>query len=364
MIPWQERKTMQTHIVKTMAPDGRFTRNSEGAFLRLKDGRILFIYSRFTQSFADDAPSDLAAMFSADEGETWTEPVEAIAASRYGAKNVMSVSLLRMRNGDVGLFYIVKQSPGISRILLSRSSDEGRTWYRHTECTLPERRGYYVLNNDRVERLRSGRIIVPLALHRSSPVPEGGAFIDSRSAACFVYSDDDGETWKEAPDIIFPPFTATRTGLQETGVIEKPDGILWAYNRTDKLMQYESFSFDGGMHWTAARPSRFSSPPSPMKIKRRPETDDLYAVWNPIPNYMGRCLSKAGWGRTPLVWAVSRDGGATWSDPHVIEDGPENGYCYPAIFFTNDGAMLISYCSGGPEDGICLAKQTLIKLAI
>ena len=64
------------------------------------------------------------------------------------------------------------------------------------------------------------------------------------------------------------------------------------------------------------------------------------------------------------MWAVSKDDGATWSEPSVIESEEDHGYCYPAIFFTNDGAMLCAYCSGGPEDGICLAKLSIMKIAI
>lgn len=355
---------MQDHITAAWAPDKAYTRHSEGAFLRLNDNSILFIYSRFTGDYDDDAPSDLVACVSSDEGETWSEPVTAISASMYDTKNVMSVSLLRMENGDVGLFYIVKQSPGISRILLSRSNDEGKTWYRHVECTLPDRQGYYTVNNDRVIRLATGRLLVPLGFHRGSYSMEHTCYFDGRGRGVFLYSDDEGETWQEAPDIVFAPFTGSDSGLQEPGVIEKRNGVVWAYYRTDKMYQYEAFSMDGGLHWTEAQPSRFTSPCSPLKIKRHPESGDLYAVWNPIPNYNGRCTSKAGWGRTPIVWAVSHDDGETWGDYHVIEDHPEHGYCYPAIFFTKDSAMLVSYCSGGPEDGICLAKQTIMKVSI
>ena len=91
-------------IVLSLGPDGEFSRHSEGDFIRLNDGRILFIYSRFTQSYHDDAPSDLVALTSEDEGETWSEPRIIIAASQFGVDNVMSVSLLRMQNGDIGLF--------------------------------------------------------------------------------------------------------------------------------------------------------------------------------------------------------------------------------------------------------------------
>lgn len=354
---------MNGRIVKSLIPDETYTRHSEGDFLRLKDGSICFAYSRFSGGYADDAPSDIAAMISTDEGETWTEPDVVVKAAEHGVKNVMSVSMLRMQNGDLGLFYIVKATPVVSRIVLARSRDEGKSFYQRVVCTRPDREGYYVLNNDRVERLSSGRIVIPLAFHRGGYECDHVSF-DGRACDCFLYSDDDGETWTESCDMVFPPFARSETGLQEPGVVEKQNGVLWGYARTDQMCQYEFFSMDGGQTWTAAQPSRFTSPNSPMKIKRRPRTGALYAVWNPIPNYNGRALSRAGWGRTPMVWAVSEDDGATWSDLKTVEDGAEHGYCYPAIFFTDDGAMLLAYCSGGPEEGNCLRRLTIQKVAL
>lgn len=353
---------MQNHIVASWGPDQKYSRHSEGDFLRLNDGRILFVYSRFTESYDDGAPSDLVASYSNDEGETWTEPEDVIPASLFKTDNVMSVSLMRMQNGDVGLFYIVKQTKTINRLILSRSNDEGKSFYSHVECSLPDRAGYYVLNNDRVERLSSGRLVMPLAYHRGGH--EAKAYFDGRSYDVFLLSDDDGATWRESIDAVFPPFTNTGSGLQEPGVIEKKNGVLWGYSRTDKMYQYEYFSMDGGEHWTAAQPSRFTSPCSPMKIDRHPQTGDLYAVWNPIPEYNGRAVSRSGWGRTPIVWAVSKDDGATWSQYNLIEGHEEHGYCYPAIFFTDDGCMLVAYCSGGPADGICLARLTIQKIRL
>ena len=131
---------MENHIVKSFGPGGAFTRHSEGAFLRMKDGGIYFAYSRFTESGSDAAPSNIVSMVSYDEGETWTEPVVAVHASEHDTKNVMSVSLMRMQNGDLGLFYIVKATPCISRIVLARSADEGKTFYEKTVCTLSDPR--------------------------------------------------------------------------------------------------------------------------------------------------------------------------------------------------------------------------------
>ncbi len=369
---------MKDHIVLSFGPDEAYSRHSEGDFLRLNNGNLLFVYSRFTESFDDDAPSDLVAMISPDEGETWSDPVTAISASMYNTHQVMSSSLMRMQNGDVGLFYLVKLKADDERVFLSRSRDEGKTWYRHIECSLPDRPAYYVVNNDRVERLSSGRLLIPMAYHRGGySATDSSIHWDGRSFVLFQYSDDDGETWKESPEVVFPPFSRTRTGLQEPGAIELKNGVIWGYARTDQHCQYEFFSYDSGLHWTEAQPSRFTSPASPMKISRHPDTGDLYAVWNPVPNYNGRYTifpaekgsanawaSSNGGGRTPLVWAVSNDEGETWSEPKLIEGDPGVGYCYPAVFFTKDQGMLVAYCAGGPTDGDCLARLTIKKIAL
>ena len=74
--------------------------------------------------------------------------------------------------------------------------------------------------------------------------------------------------------------------------------------------------------------------------------------------------TKVNLGRTPFVTAESCDEGATWSEMRIIEDDPDCGYCYPAVFFTDDGAMLLAYCAGGPADGLCLARLNIRKIAL
>ena len=59
-------------VTALFKPDGVYTRHSEGAFLRMKDGALLFAYSRFTGAWFDDAPSDIVRCVSYDEGETWS----------------------------------------------------------------------------------------------------------------------------------------------------------------------------------------------------------------------------------------------------------------------------------------------------
>ena len=58
-------------------------------------------------------------------------------------------------------------------------------------------------------------------------------------------SDDSGRTWREARDWWALP-GRSRTGLQEPGVVELPDGSLYAWCRTDTGRQWEMRSRDQG----------------------------------------------------------------------------------------------------------------------
>lgn len=353
-----------------LRPGNGNPRNSEGAFINLSDGRIMFIYSRFTgNSFHDDAHANLAARYSSDSGETWTDEEIIVTREEDNALNIMSVSLLRMKNNDIGLFYAVRKGANDIRLYLRRSADEGRTWSASKLCIPPE--GYYVINNDRVVRLSDGRIIIPCAFHRngySSERREKGIRFDSRGEAFFFVSDDDGDTWSESSGkCVFPFNNYSKSGLQEPGLIELNNGVLWAWARTDMCYQYEMFSFDRGESWTTPQPSRFTSPCSPLSMKRIPGTSGmLLAVWNPIPEYNGRRqMDTGGWngGRTPLVAAISKDDGRTWGSLNIIEDEPDHGYCYTAIHF-KDNHVLLAYCAGGPEDSCCLSKLRIKKIPL
>ncbi len=86
-----------------LAPVPGHPRNSEGDFIALKDGRLLFVYSHFTGGGGDHDQAFLAGRYSSDGGRTWTDKDEVIV-ERDGDWNVMSVSLLRLKDGSIGLF--------------------------------------------------------------------------------------------------------------------------------------------------------------------------------------------------------------------------------------------------------------------
>lgn len=360
-------KITSSEIVSILSPTDINPRNSEGDFLTLRDGTIMFAYSRYTGGENDHSPCDVAAVFSYDGDNSFdVQPVILVKASQHGVRNIMSVSLTRMANGDMGLFYLVKNDKtGTSSYVLRRSSDDGKTFGEPLECIPQGFPGYYVVNNCRVLRTSSGRLFIPAAFHRTGIGDDGDIRSEGYAVSHIFYSDDDGYTWKESGQALtLGGQCETGTGLQEPGLIELPGGVLYAYFRTDRMYQYESVSLNGGKSWFSPQASRFTSPASPMKIAVNPYSGLYYAVWNPVPNYNGRKADAERWitaGRTPLVMSCS-DNGVDYCEYAVIEDDQERGFCYPAIHFPDANTALLSYCSGGAEDGVCLSRTTIRKI--
>ena len=80
-------------------------RNGEGAFIRLNDGGIMYAYTEYIgSSWHDHANARITAVFSYDEGENWSEK-RVLYTKNPDDMNLMSISLLRMKNGDIGLFF-------------------------------------------------------------------------------------------------------------------------------------------------------------------------------------------------------------------------------------------------------------------
>lgn len=330
-------------VALDLEPSPQHPRLSEGAFVTLKSGTIVFLFTRFRGGAADHSPADLVRIDSRDGGRTW-DPEQRLVVENPGAGNVMSVSLLRLRSGRLALFYLVKHSLLDCRPVVRFSDDEAQTWSDPRSVTTAS--GYFVLNNDRVIQLASGRLIVPLALHRSrGDDPTNYKQWDSRGIAVWCLSDDDGKTWREAEDWWTLPVRST-TGLQEPGVVEVADGRLFSWARTDQGWQFGCMSDDGGNHWTPPERTELASPVSPASIKRLPGSNDLLALYN---DHSGKFEFPKG-KRTPLVAALSTDGGQTWPRRKLMEADAEGWFCYTAIHFT-DEAVLLAYCAGDPKVG-------------
>ena len=62
-------------IILDLPPTEDNNRNSEGAFIQLRDGKLLFAWSRYGAGGRSDwAAADIYGMISADEGESFSQP--------------------------------------------------------------------------------------------------------------------------------------------------------------------------------------------------------------------------------------------------------------------------------------------------
>ena len=359
----EENMTFSRKILLELPPTESNPRNSEGDFARLPDGSILFAYTRFSgDSWNDHADSEICAVYARDGERFEKESMKTLVhPERFGGSNAMSVTLRPWKNGGVSLYFLVKydtegteKEPLRDEIYRIDSSDGYDFSGDAVLCFPQDRRGYYVVNNCRVETLSTGRIIVPVSTTENFREPW---------SSFFLYSDDGGKTFrKNAQTLVFPD-RSSKSGLQEPGVVELADGRLYAYFRTDAGYQYESFSSDSGITWTEPRPSRFGSPLSPMLIRKNPHNGKYYAIWNPYgdnPENVGRPCFPNTWGRTPLAFSESPDG-VRFGETRFIEEDLRFGYCYPSVFFLSEHEALVSYCSGG-IDIATLQKTTISKI--
>ncbi len=347
-VPGSLAQKNRDHLLALKLSPGKDNpRNSEGDFVTLRDGRILYVYSRYTgSSTSDHAPAYLAGRYSSDKGKTWTQ-TDRLIVQREGDMNVMSVSLLRLKSGDIGLFYLRKNSETDCIPMLRISKDEGETWSAPVAC-IRDKKGYFVLNNNRVIQLQNGRLMMAVARHS-----EPGGKWDNKATLFSYFSDDFGTTWKSGGAVPNPDNIIT----QEPGLVELRDGRVMMYIRASGGKQLVSYSEDMGEVWSPVEVSNIDSPLSPATIARIPSTGDLLLVWNnnngSIPELKGK--------RTPLTVAVSKDDGRTWLHVKNIETDPDGWYCYIAIHFTKK-EVLLSYCAGSQAQKTHLSVTNITRL--
>ena len=343
---------VQRIVLLPPGPDN--PRNSEGDFIRLADGRLMFVYTHFFGGEGDHSSAYLAARFSSDLGLTWTVQ-DKVVVKNEGDWNVMSVSLLRLHDNRIALFYLRKNSLSDCRVYLRTSQDETESWTEPRLC-IQDQVGYYVMNNDRAVQLADGRLVLPVALHN---LPEYEQPDWAGRLMCYL-SDDAGDTWRRSTSVLTAHRPdGRRVTVQEPGVVELIEGRLMMFCRSDAGSQYVSYSQDAGDTWSPLVPSAIVSPLSPASIERIPSTGDLLLVWN---DHEGVDRSRQG-KRTPYRVAVSVDEGVTWTYRKTIEDDPDGWYCYTAIEFV-DGAALLGHCAGNRRNGNGLETTQITRFSL
>jgi Neuraminidase (sialidase) len=308
-----------------------YPRHSEADIITLADGRLLLGWGR--KAGGDDfSEGCLMGMYSSDGGETWDGAPHVIRSVWDEVMDVGGVNFCRSPRG-IHLFFIGRDAiapgadrqRGLTKIYQAISPDEGETW--SYPVAISSRSAYQILNNARVIRCESGRLIAPIA---SVPGPIFDLY-DQQRVHC-LYSDDDGVTWRESNELAL-----VDAPLMEPGVVVCGDGSLYMTIRTKLGCLYEARSHDLGTTWQELKASPLPSAEAPGTVIRDPDSGDLWMFWCNTP-YTGRWFD-----RHDVAMAVSRDHGATWSAAITLEHDVERSYAYISVLARPDRLLLTYY---------------------
>ena len=206
---------------------------------------------------------------------------------------------------------------------------------------------------------------------------------DGINLPVFLYSDDFGESFT-AVELPAPPkheMAYPHKGVRwsisngsEPCAVELGDGRMMMLIRTSTDFFYQSFSEDGGLTWSEAKPNHnLTSSSSPMIVCKA--KDCTIAVLNPIP-WAGTFAIAKEWlphkDRTPFVLIADPTGGEALVKqdfssrfgefmPYVrhcyyLEDDRTETYCYPSLIEVEGGLLAAYYYSDGTGKELASAR--------
>jgi predicted neuraminidase len=138
-------------------------------------------------------------------------------------------------------------------------------------------------------------------------------------------SQDGGTSWR-----LFGDTTARGVALQPALALA-PDGKILMLSRGRKGRALASWSADDGRSWTASRALDLPNPNSGLDIVNLPD-GSILAAYN-----------HSSTDRLRLDLAVSRDGGARWSDPMPVAVATNGELSYPCLLPDNGGRVHLTY---------------------
>ena len=306
-----------------------FPRNGEGSFVVLAGGVLAYYYGAWPSAGDDARGTRIARITSKDDGDTWTPPAVVL---KEDGQDLYHPCLARLANGAVGLAYTKRRSgTKLAEKVFRSSRDEGATWSDEVPISDGKWKRYITGAHDRLVRLESGRLIVPVFMAMlNSSVVVGGKPV----AASLVFaSDDHGLTWqRKTPS---PQFIAEGSGdrnCEEPCVVEWRKGQLLMVHRTLRGWLYESRSTDNGETWSPPTRSTVANPRAPARLERIPGSGHILMIHN--PHTSGRDWHKGA--RLVLASQTSPDGGLTWEHYRQLEYDGKTWYDYPSVFWVGD----------------------------
>ena len=255
---------------------------------------------------------DVGIWISRHDGRVWSGPVEVASGiqsdgrTRYPCWNPV---LFQPRSGPLLLFYKVGPSPSRWWGMLTRSTDEGRTW--SVPHKLPE--GILGPIKNKPVELPDGTVLCP------SSTEEAGWRVHLERTA------DLGLTWTKTE----PLNDGKEFGAIQPTILFHPNNRMQLICRSEQKQITTCWSSDSGSTWERMKATTLPNPNSGIDAVTLRDGRALL-VYNHTTH-----------GRSPLNIALSSDG-AHWQLGPVLENQPGE-YSYPAVIQTRDGLVHITY---------------------
>jgi predicted neuraminidase len=267
----------------------------------LPDGRLLAAW--FSGPFEGAPQQKILGAFSSDQGRTWS-PAETL--QDFDGAADFDPSLV-VAGKQTFLFFSALRP---LRIHYRRSDDSGRTWSAPADLGQPN----HTTRSNGI-RLSTGELLVPLHLRGTKA---GGV----------LKSHDGGRTWSR--------FGAVATPAGEGGeptIAELKSGRIMMVLRTRDGELWRSLSADKGETWSNPEKTGLTGTSSASHLLCTRD-GALVLTHNPSRAVV----------RFPLTMRVSRDEGATWSEPVILADRPAQSpgwsITYPTVAELSDGTLL------------------------
>lgn len=211
-----------------------------------------------------------------------------------------------------------------TRIMMTKSSDRGRTWSPKKPITEGTKGLDYYYNCARITQLKDGRLV--MLVDRIYSVSEGKAG-ENEQRNYLYFSSDEGETWSE-------PLETPARGIVPDQLIELDNGrwfVACHYRPVDFnfLTQRVWYTDDQGESWQGPFIIGKVEGLNLCEVSILPLDDSLVAFM--------RENSGQGW---DCYKSISRDGGETWSEPARF---PLPGCHRPVAGLTMEGDVMITY---------------------
>ena len=296
------------------------------ALLMTPKGTILFVCEARKNSGSDHGDIDLVLRRSEDGGKTWS-PLRVIADG--GERTMGNPCLVADRaSGTIWMPF----SQDNKRVLLMKSSDDGRSWSQPRDITadvLPPQWHWVGPGPGHGIQLRKGRLVVPCWAGVEADVPFGATQL-----SYVFFSDDAGKTWRAGA-------AAGVDRSDECEVVQRADNTLYmtARSRHNKKLRAYALSHDGGHSWLPAQyDDRLPEPSCQGSILR------LTRQGRAAKNRIVLAHPSAPNSRTHMTVRLSYDECRTWPVAKVVHTG---GSAYSDLARNQQGEILLAFEKDG-----------------